>query len=66
MAVGEAFRFVYSYHSVRMYTKEIGENLFLIDLKTGVFKNLNFKFVFKTVLYLASPFLCEGEMNGRR
>jgi hypothetical protein len=43
-------------NSVRMHTKEIGENLFLIDLKTGGFKNLNFKFVFKTVLYLASPF----------
>jgi hypothetical protein len=31
-----------------MRTKEIGKNLFLIDLKTGGFKNLNFKFAFKT------------------
>jgi hypothetical protein len=30
-----------------LHTKEIGENLFLIDLETGGFKNLIASYVFK-------------------
>jgi hypothetical protein len=56
MALNEILMASRTNNGARMHTKEIGENLFLIDLETGVFKNLNFELAFKTVLYLASPF----------
>ena len=56
MAAKRDFDLCRTNNGVRMHTKEIGENLFLIDLKTGGFKNLKFELVFKTVLYLTSPF----------
>jgi hypothetical protein len=48
MAIKRDFDLCRTNNGVRMHTREIGKNLFLIDLETGGFKNLNFKFVFKT------------------